>query len=660
MPAALPALNFPAPCAASRRAAASARGIDPASDGLYRNLWQYASGAKPQLLLSTALLVGSQLVKLGVPWFAAQAINALQQNGPGAAQRAAGFIALVMLTFVAAWAMHGPGRLIERAVGIRIRTAHADAMFAKLMRVPMAWHDQHSSADVQQRMRQSVSALYQFAQNQFVYLQSGVNLVGPVVALAMFSLPLGGMALLGYSVIGLAILHFDTRLMTLAAEENVAERRYQGGITEFLGNVSTLFSLRLQQRSREVLGERIGAIFVPLKRSITITEIKWCAIDLFSVALTWSLVGAFVWLSGRAGEALLIGSVFMVHQYASQAGGVIGSIAGNFQGFARTRTDFASAAPIWAATDAPAPGPAVPAAWQRIDIHQLCYAHPLAAAEAAANASAADAADASDELSGAMPGLLPGLQHVDLTLLRGDRVALVGASGAGKSTLLRVLAGLYEPTQIAVTVDAAALPGARELASIATLIAQEADVFETSVGENIAFGVAVDVDAEADAHGADAAAIASAIHTSAFDAVLVDLPDGLDTKLTERGANLSGGQRQRLCLARGLLAARRSSLVLLDEPTSALDPVTEEAVFERLFTAFATTCVIASVHRMSLLHHFDKVVLMADGRVVDVGSVDELLHRQPSFRLMAGRAVGGTAGGVAVGPKVARDERLAA
>ena len=146
MPAVSPALTADATFSASASA--------PAPGGLYRNLWQYATGAKPLLVLSTALLVGSQLVKLGVPWFAAQAINAMQQNGPGATQRAAGFIALVMLTFVAAWAMHGPGRLIERAVGIRIRTAHADAMFAKLMRVPMAWHDRNRSADVQQRMGQ--------------------------------------------------------------------------------------------------------------------------------------------------------------------------------------------------------------------------------------------------------------------------------------------------------------------------------------------------------------------------------------------------------------------------------------------------------------------------------------------------------------------------
>jgi ABC-type transport system involved in cytochrome bd biosynthesis fused ATPase/permease subunit len=73
---------------------------------------------------------------------------------------------------------------------------------------------------------------------------------------------------------------------------------------------------------------------------------------------------------------------------------------------------------------------------------------------------------------------------------------------------------------------------------------------------------------------------------------------------------------------------------MLDEPTSALDPVTEETVLSRISTAFPDACVVASVHRMSLLHHFNKVVLMANGRVQDVGTVDELLMRQPAFREM--------------------------
>jgi ATP-binding cassette, subfamily B, bacterial len=115
------------------------------------------------------------------------------------------------------------------------------------------------------------------------------------------------------------------------------------------------------------------------------------------------------------------------------------------------------------------------------------------------------------------------------------------------------------------------------------------------------------------------------------------LPEGLATPISERGFNLSGGQRQRLALARGVLAARArggSSLILLDEPTSALDPITEARVHQRLDRAFPDACIVASVHRTSLLAGFDRIALLVAGRVVDAGTFAELFERQPEFRQM--------------------------
>jgi ABC-type multidrug transport system fused ATPase/permease subunit len=156
-------------------------------------------------------------------------------------------------------------------------------------------------------------------------------------------------------------------------------------------------------------------------------------------------------------------------------------------------------------------------------------------------------------------------------------------------------------------------------------------VFEATVRENLTFGA--DYPAEE---------IQRALHLSAFDAVVDALPQGLDTRISERGFNLSGGQRQRLALARGLLAARDSSLILLDEPTAALDQVTELEVFVRLRRGMPDATIVASVHRMGALPNFDRVVLMAEGRVVDAGPLDEVIERQPLLRAMveAGRAAG--------------------
>jgi len=163
----------------------------------------------------------------------------------------------------------------------------------------------------------------------------------------------------------------------------------------------------------------------------------------------------------------------------------------------------------------------------------------------------------------------------------------------------------------------------RDIAALATLIPQEADVFEGSLRENLDFGL----DAPADA-------IERALRGSAFDTVMAGLPLGFTHPIAQAGSNFSGGQRQRLCMARGALAAADSSVVFLDEPTSALDPITEEQIHLRLARTFPGACIVASVHRMSLLHHFDRVVMMADGAIVDAGTAAELQARQPAFAAM--------------------------
>jgi ATP-binding cassette subfamily B protein len=576
----------------------------PAGDGLYRNLWRYAAGARLRVVLVGLMLTGAALLELVSPWLAAQAINALQKNQSGALLHAGGYVGAILAVSLLAWALHGPGRVGERKIALRIRQQFTDALYAKLMRLPMSWHDRHHSGDVQQRIGQSSMALYNFAQSQFTYLKSGVHFIGAAAALVLFSPLLGSLALLGYIGVGYLMHRFDGALMRLAAAENAAERKYQSKMLDFLGNVSTVFSLRMQQGSRQLVNQRLADVFVPLRKSIVLVEAKWCAADLLSLVLTWGLVVAAAWPSEQSGGVVLLGSVFLVHQYAQQARGVVLSAADKFQSFARTRTDVASADAILNAADMPAAGEPVHAGWQKLAVKGLCYEHPAVNDNAAAQAPA-------------------GLHHVSLTIERGDRVALIGHSGSGKSTLMRVLAGHYAPTQQHFDVDGQAYGRTRHLSSIATLIPQEADVFEASVRENISLS-----GAHSDAE------IARVVHASGFDAVMADMAMGLETPITERGFNLSGGQRQRLCLARGLLAASSSSLIMLDEPTSALDPVTEETVLGRISAAFPDACVMASVHRMSLLHHFNKVVLMHGGKVQDVGTVEELLARQPSFRAM--------------------------
>lgn len=574
---------------------------------LYGALWHYAAGARRQFIGATALLTSSQLLRLTMPWLAGQAINALQAGSLSASAR---WIAALAGIYVMSWAVHGPGRILERNVGVRVRESLADDLYGRIASAPLVWHDGHHSGELQHRVHQASKALSDFAQNQFIYLTNIVNFIGPLVALTLLARSAGGLAIAGYVLIGFIVVKFDRALMRLARIENDADRRYVSALLDFLGNASTVIGLRLQSASRRLLRRRMEAVSLPLKRTVVLNEGKWFAVDMMGMALTWGLVVLYVWQAQAPGQAVMLGSVFMIYQYAQQAAGVVSSMAANFQFFARMHTDYGSAAPIWAAPIGAAQKPIDAGAdWSELSIAGLAW-HYAPRGDAPADDS--------------VPS---GLNDVALNLRRGQRIALVGPSGGGKSTLLRLLAGLYAPGAGTLSIDGRPVDWPR-LRQLATLIPQETEVFEASLRENLTFG-----------EPAEDAALQAALHTSAFDEVLAATRGDLDTMISERGFNLSGGQRQRLCLARGVLAAHGSSLLLLDEPTSALDAGTESRVLHRIAAAFPHACVIASIHRLSLLDRFDTVVLMEAGRVLDAGPRDAVLARQPLLQRMVAPSV---------------------
>jgi ABC-type multidrug transport system fused ATPase/permease subunit len=577
--------------------------------GLYRALWRYAAGRRRALVAALLLLAGAQVIKLAIPWLAARALNALQLSGMAGLHQAAWSLALIVVAAAASWVLHGPGRVIERGVAIHVRSRFTDTLYARLAALPLAWHERHHSGETLHRVDRSSRALFDFAQHQFVYLHNIVNLVGPVVAIVLVSSLTGAAALLGYLLVAFLVIRFDRTTLRVAGAENRAERRYAAALADCLGNIATVLTLRLQEPTRALLAERLADLAAPFRRNAALTETKWCVVDLLNHGLRVGLVLLYGWLAWRQDGTVLIGSAVMVFQYAQQAGGVISATANHYHEMVGHQAAFADAATILAETVAPRRIPApLPVGWRTIGVADLAFAYPVRRQEAA------------------------GLADIALTLTRGRRIALVGESGAGKSTLMRVLAGLHPAASARYAVDGVARPDLADLGAFATLLPQEPELFESSFRHNITLGLPY-----------DEAAVAWACDIAQLAPLLAESPAGLETPIAERGANLSGGQRQRLALARGLLAARDSALIMLDEPTSSVDPATEAAIFDGIFAAFADRCLVSSVHRLTLLPRFDEIVLLARGRVVDVGPLEDLLARQPAFRALWQRAAAASA-----------------
>ncbi|HFD0876801.1 ATP-binding cassette domain-containing protein, partial [Enterococcus sp. FR165] len=217
--------------------------------------------------------------------------------------------------------------------------------------------------------------------------------------------------------------------------------------------------------------------------------------------------------------------------------------------------------------------------------------------------------------------LKPIIDHFSLEVKAGETIAFVGPSGSGKSTLLNLLIGFIQPSSGRIFLDNQPLDelDMRSVRNYLAVVPQTTLLFSASIKENITYGL----------KNVSKERLDEVIEAAQLSSLIDQLPDGLDTLVGEHGNKLSGGQKQRISIARALI--RQPKIILLDEATSALDNQSEKKIQQALnyLTETPTTFIVA--HRLSTIKEADKIVVIDEGKIVEIGTYEELLAQKGYF-----------------------------
>ncbi|CAG7615701.1 ABC transporter ATP-binding protein [Leucobacter soli] len=502
-------------------------------------------------------------------------------------------------------------RVLVLAPATEVEFAVRQRFYERLQRLPVAFHDRWESGQLLSRMMQDISLIRRWLGfGAILLLINLLTILVGAVLLFRWHWALGAVFLICSLPIWIFAFRFERRYGALSRKSQDQSGDLATSVEESVHGIRVLkafgrgaYALGRFRRQAESLRE------TELRKAHEV-GLLWFWYDLVpALALALCLLTGVV-LVGR--DTLTVGELFAFFAMAAALQWPMASLGFLFSFLidARTATDrvfevfdaeITVQDPASPVSIAAGPGPAGALVFR--DVH---FRYP----------------DARTEERDLIDG-------VKLALRPGETMALVGATGSGKTTITALPTRLYDVTGGAVELDGVDVRDLRleELRRRIGIAFEDPILFSASVRENVLLGRE-----DLDPRGAEADEVVLAALEAAQAGFVHELPDGLDTEVGEEGLSLSGGQRQRIALARVIAAA--PDVLVLDDPLSALDVETEARVEAGLRRSLAQTTVLIVAHRPSTVSMADRVAVMRDGRVIEVGAHSELLRTSEHYRFL--------------------------
>lgn len=567
---------------------------------LLKASWEATRGQRVRLFGFVGLFIIAYSIDLLVPWAIGYVLEVFVERGftPEAYELAlyglAAYVGLRLLNTL----FHHLARYIQNIVAFSARMHEMRKLFNAFMSFPLRWHINHHSGENLSRLHRAVGAVDGMI-GTFIW-QVVEGLVKIVFATAaLFALDLYvALNVLGMGCVTiLVMILFNSRLRTQIRSNNAFYDRLNRICVDYLFNIITVKTLRIEDSAKRYL-ERQQPVGLGISKTISkYQELKWGSVGIGYALVLGSSLAIYFWGQADVGGAIDVAKVYVLMNYLDRIFGAISAFTGYYGAIVEASTAYEDASRILSElprSQETAGISRLGSAWTTLKIKDLNFTYP----------------DSHN----------PGVHLNELVVNNADKIALVGPSGGGKSTLLKVLAGMLPANAREIQVDSTAGITLDDIAAESLLLPQEPEIFSETVRYNLSMGEDL---AESDLH--------FAIALCKVDQVISKLPQGWESDLAENGLNLSVGEKQRVAMARGLLRASGKQIILLDEPTSSLDPMTEKSIFQGLLQHFENRTVITACHRLALVPLFDKIIFVADGRVQESGTFDQLVAAGGAF-----------------------------